>query len=60
MIRLSVLERNHISIKYPEDYIDTMQSDSESVNDLFYIQGEQNAPVSQKFALQFATASMSN
>ena len=46
MIRLSVLEGNHISMECPEVYIDAMQSDSESVNDPLYIQEEQNAPAS--------------
>ena len=42
MIKLSVLKRKHISMEFPEGYIDAMQSDSESVNDPLYIQEEQN------------------
>ena len=46
MIRLSVLERNHISMKCPADYNDAMQSDSEPMDDPSYTQEEENARAS--------------
>ena len=40
------MERNHISMKCPEDYNDASQSDSEPINDPLYTPEEENAPSS--------------
>ena len=40
------MERNHFTMKCPADYNDSMQSDSDSVNNTEYIQEVVNAPPS--------------